>query len=225
MFEALVVHGGWDGHQPKEVGEIFRSVLVQEGFHVQVSDTLDAFNDVERLKKLDLIVPVWTMGKITGPQSQAVSAAVESGVGIAGCHGGMGDAFREDCGWQFMVGGQFVAHPGNQIPYTVNIRDTQHEITTGLGDFHVLSELYYMHVDPCIKILAVSRMPAPNTTGPHLANGAFEMPVVWTKMHGKGRVFYSSVGHDAKVVADEPHLTIMRRGFKWATAGKALARG
>lgn len=223
MPEALIVYGGWDGHQPKEVGEIFKNILTKEGFDVQVSDTLDAFNDAGRLLKLDLIVPVWTMGKITGQQSEAVGAAVESGVGIAGCHGGMCDSFRDDCRWQFMTGGQFVAHPGNQITYMVNIRDTHHEITADIKDFKVVSEQYYMHVDPCIKVLATTRVPVTGVEGPHVTNGPFDMPVVWTKLYGKGRVFYSSVGHDAQVVSQEPHITLMRRGLKWAAAGKKLA--
>jgi type 1 glutamine amidotransferase len=45
------------------------------------------------------------------------------------------------------------------------------------------------------------------------------MPVVWTKMYGKGRVFYNSLGHQANIVESEPCLTIMRRGFQWAARG------
>src|SRR5687768_3088918 len=99
--KALIVWGGWDGHQPKEVGEIFERVLREDGFEVEVSNTLDAFLDGEKLKGLDLIVPIWTMGTITGEQLNPVVDAVKSGVGIAGCHGGMCDSFREATEWQF----------------------------------------------------------------------------------------------------------------------------
>ena len=216
MRNALIVFGGWDGHHPREVTEVFRDVLSRDGFTVQTSESLETLADGQRLLALDLIVPVWTGGNITGEQVRGVSQAVQSGVGIAGCHGGMCDAFRNG-DWQFITGGQFVSHPGGgRISYTVRITDKKHPITQDIQDFQVVSEQYYMHVDPAIKILADTRVPAPGADGPHSPNGPVDMPVAWTKLWGKGRVFYSSVGHDAKVVAQEPHITLMRRGFLWA---------
>ena len=70
---------------------------------------------------LSLVVPIWTMGTITKEQEAGLLAAVKSGVGIAGWHGGMGDSFRNNTEYQWMVGGQWVAHPGNMIDYEVNI--------------------------------------------------------------------------------------------------------
>ena len=212
---ALIVWGGWDGHQPKLVADIFARVLREDGFNVEVSDTLDAFANESKLMTLSLIVPIWTMGKITNEQANPVYKAVQSGVGIAGCHGGMCDSFREATEWQFMTGGQWVAHPGNDgVEYRVKIGPTKSPITDGIKDFDVSSEQYYMHVDPAVKVLATT--PFPTADGPHVANGPFDMPVVWTKMYGKGRVFYNSLGHQANIVASEPCLTIMRRGFQWA---------
>ena len=214
---ALIVWGGWDGHQPREVADIFARVLRDEGFSVEVRDTLDAFLQRETLMNLSLIVPVWTMGAITADQLKNVCDAVAAGAGIAGCHGGMCDAFREATEWQFMTGGQWVAHPGNDgVRYRVNVRDRDHEITRGIDDFDVASEQYYMHVDPAVNVLATTRFPTPGADGPHTGNGQFDMPVVWTKRYGKGRVFYDALGHQADVVASEPNLTIMRRGFLWA---------
>jgi type 1 glutamine amidotransferase len=182
---------------------------------VEVSDTLDAFKDEAKLKTLSLIVPHWTMGKISGEQVTPVLAAVKSGVGLAGMHGGMCDAFREQTEWQFMTGGQFVAHPGNDgTRYTVEFTNVKSPITEGLKSFAVASEQYYMHVDPAVKVLATTRFPVAD--GPHTANGPVNMPVVWTKMWGTGRVFYNSLGHNAKLVAMPEVLELMRRGFNWA---------
>jgi uncharacterized protein len=212
---ALIVWGGWDGHQPKQVADIFARVLREDGFNAEVSDTLDAFKDEAKLMSLNLIVPVWTMGKITNEQANPVYKAVQSGVGMAGCHGGMCDSFREATEWQFMTGGQWVAHPGNDgVKYRVKIGPTKSPITEGIKDFDVSSEQYYMHVDPAVKVLATTQFPTAD--GPHVGNGTFDMPVVWTKMYGKGRVFYNSLGHQANIVEAEPCLTIMRRGFAWA---------
>jgi uncharacterized protein len=213
--KALIVWGGWDGHQPREIAEIYRRVLTEDGFTVEISDTLDAYKDQARLMDLNLIVPHWTMGKITTGQLNPILKAVQSGVGIAGCHGGLCDAFRENADWHFMTGGQFVAHPGNDgTEFRVKIAPTRSVITEGITDFTVKSEQYYMHVDPAVKVLAYTQFPVAD--GPHVGNGPVDMPVAWTKVFGTGRVFYNSIGHSAAVICAEPCLTLIRRGFAWA---------
>lgn len=214
--KALIVWGGWDGHEPRQVAEIFEKTLTANGFSVEVSDTLDAYKDAEKLKALDLIVPVWTMGKIAGDQLNPLLAAVKSGVGIAGCHGGMCDSFREATEYQFMTGGQWVAHPGNDgVEYMVDIRDRDHFITEGSPQsFAVKSEQYYLHVDPAVRVLATTRFPVAD--GPHSRNGIVDMPTVWTKYYGEGRVFYNALGHNASVVAQADALRLCERGFLWA---------
>ncbi|UUZ83537.1 ThuA domain-containing protein [Paenibacillus sp. P26] len=222
MKKALIVWGGWSGHQPEEVAGIFREVLEANGFAVEVSDTLEAFNDGQKLKALDLIVPVWTMGEITKEQAGNVSAAVQSGVGIAGRHGGMCDSFRNNVDWQFMTGGNWVAHPGNDgVEYVVNIKNSTSPLVEGIEDFTVKSEQYYMHVDPAVEVLATTRFPT--VPGPHSLNKAVDMPVVWTKRWGVGRVYYCSLGHQADIVEMPQVKELMRRGFLWAAEGKAKA--
>ncbi|CAG7649037.1 ThuA domain-containing protein [Paenibacillus allorhizosphaerae] len=222
MKQALIVWGGWLGHEPKEVADIFNEVLGEQGFEVEVSDTLDVFNDKEKLLALDLIVPVWTMGKISKEQAGNVSVAVQSGVGIAGCHGGMCDAFRDNVDWQFMTGGQWVAHPGNDgVEYKVNVKYSSSSLLEGIEDFDAKSEQYYLHVDPAVEVLATTRFPV--VQGPHSLNKAVDMPVVWTKRWGVGRVFYCSLGHKANIVEMPPVKEIMRRGFVWCAEGRAMA--
>lgn len=222
MKKALIVHGGWDGHEPVQVSEVFRSSLVKEGFDVEVSDTLDSFLDAEKLKSLHLIVPVWTMGKITNEQVKPVIEAVASGVGIVGCHGGMCDSFRECVEWQFMTGGQWVSHPGGDgVEYKVNVRRGSSPITEGIDDFTVKSEQYYVHVDPAIEVLATTRFPVVNWY--HASNGQVDVPVVWTKRWGHGRVFYNSLGHHADIFNIPSALELMRRGLLWAAEGKDIA--
>lgn len=222
MKKALIVQGGWDGHEPVQVSEVFSNILVKEGFEVKVSDTLDAFLDVEKLKSLHLIIPVWTMGNITKEQVTPVIEAVASGVGIAGCHGGMCDSFRDCVEWQFMTGGQWVAHPGGDgVEYKVNVRRASSPIVEGIEDFSVKSEQYYVHVDPAIEVLATTRFPVVNWY--HASNGQVDVPVVWTKKWGHGRVFYNSLGHHADIFNIPSALKLMRRGFLWAAEGKDAA--
>ena len=211
MKKALIFWGGWDGHEPKQVAEIFRKALAENDFEVEVSDTLDCLLDENKLMGLDLIVPEWTMGTIKKEQLKPLLKAVhEGGVGIAGVHGGMADSFRNETEYQFMVGGQWVAHPGGVIDYRVQIIDHVDPVTAGLNHFNMHSEQYYMHVDPAMHVLAT-------TTFEY--NGA-TMPVAWKRRYGKGRVFYSSLGHVAKDFDTPEALTIITRGMLWAADSK-----
>ncbi|MEK5396820.1 ThuA domain-containing protein [Paenibacillus sp. FSL K6-2859] len=223
MRKALIVWGGWEGHEPEQVADIFAKVLQEEQFEVEVSNTLEAFADADKLLGLDLIVPVWTMGTIDQKLVDNVSAAVQQGTGLAGCHGGMCDSFRNNVDWQFMTGGQWVAHPGNDgVNYTVEIRQSSSPLVEGLEDFSVCSEQYYLHVDPAVEILATTRFPV--IEGPHSYNKAVDMPVAWTKRWGLGRVYYNSLGHHADIVAMQQVKEMMRRGLLWAAEGKALTQ-
>jgi type 1 glutamine amidotransferase len=206
MKQALLVWGGWDGHQPEEVAGILGGVLKEEGFAVEISDTLDSFKDAEKLASVNLIVPVWTMGTITKEQLEPLLQAVKvGGTGLAGCHGGLGDSFRNETEFQYMVGGQWVAHPGNDgVSYEVRMKDLNQPLTQGIEDFTVVSEQYYMHVDPSIHVHAVTHF------------GDVEMPVVWTKLYGSGKVYYCSLGHQANIVTMPQTLELMRRGMLWA---------
>lgn len=223
MKKALIVSGGWDGHEPKEIGELFRSLLETEGFDVTVSNTLDSFDDVEALKELDLIAPVWTMGELSNERAEKVSEAVANGTGIAGCHGGMCDAFRMNVLWQFMTGGNWVSHPGGDgVEYVVNISNASSELTEGIEDFTVASEQYYLHVDPAVEVLATTRFPVYDWY--HSPNGVVDMPVVWTKRWGHGRVYYNSLGHHADIMEMAGPKELMRRGLLWAAESREIAR-
>ena len=220
--KALIVWGGWDGHEPRQVGEVFARILKSEGFAVEVSDSLDAFKR-PGLADLDLVVPVWTMGEIAAEQVNPVLEAVANGTGLAGCHGGMCDAFRKDTNWQFMTGGNWVAHPGNaEQRYRVEFKRCSSPLVDGLADFDVTSEQYYLHVDPAVEVLATTRFPTARWY--HAANGPVDMPVIWTKRWGAGRVYYNSLGHHADTFDIPAAAESMRRGFLWAGAGKRLAR-
>ncbi len=213
-MKALIVYGGWEGHEPDKVAEILAGELRDAGAEVELSDTLDAFADGEKLKSLDLIVPEWTMGEISKEQLNPLCEAVRSGVGLAGVHGGLGDSFRKATEYQFMVGGQWVAHPGNIIDYRVHIVDHADEVTAGLDHFDMRSEQYYMHVDPSNHVLATTTFEFNGCT----------MPVAWKRMYGKGRVFYSSLGHVAADLDVPEARTIIRRGMLWAGAGKQASQ-
>ncbi len=223
MSHALIVWGGWDGHAPDMAAGIFRDMLTNAGMNVTVTDSLDCFDDAAALRALDLIVPVWTDGTLSREAATNVSEAVAHGTGIAGCHGGMCDAFRSSPLWQFMTGANWVAHPGGDgVRYRVNITSDD-PLVAGIEDFDVESEQYYLHVDPANRVLATTRTDAVDWY--HSPNGAVNMPVVWTRTWGLGRVYYNALGHQPDVIAAGPAYEMLRRGMLWAAAGKALAAG
>lgn len=213
MKSALIVWGGWAGHQPQQCADLFAPILHDAGYEVEISDTLDSYLDTAKLAALDLIVPIWTQGTITPEQERGLLDAVEGGVGIAGWHGGMGDSFRNNIRYQFMVGGQWVAHPGNIIDYRVNITNHDDPITAGLADFAMHSEQYYLHVDPSNEVLATTTFDGAHT--PWIAGTV--MPVVWKRRWGAGKVFYSSLGHLASDFDVPEAREITRRGMLWAS--------
>jgi type 1 glutamine amidotransferase len=212
MPEALIAWGGWEGHEPRQCAAIVADMLREDGFAVRVENGTAAFAD-PALHRLDLIVPIITMTTIAKDELANLCAAVEGGVGLGGHHGGMGDTFRNEPAYQFMVGGQWVAHPGDIIDYRVDVARPDDPIMAGIGSFAYRSEQYYMHVDPANEVLATTTF-----SGEHCAwTAGVVMPVVWKRRHGKGRVFYSSLGHVAAEFAVPEMRTIHRRGLVWAT--------
>jgi type 1 glutamine amidotransferase len=212
MREALIVWGGWSGHEPEQCAHILAKILENQDFKVYVENTTEAFAD-PGIVDMSLIVPIVTMSKIEKEEVENLTAAVRGGVGLAGYHGGMCDAFRESVDYQFMCGGQWVQHPGNIIDYTVEVSKPDDPIMSGIpASFPYRSEQYYMHLDPSNEVLATTTFSgeyAPWIKG-------VTMPVVWKRKHGEGRVFYSSLGHVSAEFNVPEMRTIVERGMLWA---------
>lgn len=213
MKSALMVWGGWEGHEPKQCVDILAPYLHEQGFEVRIAHTLDVYLEQDYMASLSLIVQVWTMGTITPEQEKGLLDTVRSGVGIAGWHGGMGDSFRSNTQYQFMVGGQWVAHPGDTVEYEVNIINHEDPITAGLSDFAMHSEQYYMHVDPSNEVLATTTFSGEHV--PWIAGCV--MPAVWKRRYGEGRVFYTLLGHIAQDFEVPEARHIVQRGMLWAS--------
>lgn len=212
----LYTYGGWNGHEPVQSLELFKPWLEKEGAIVEAFDNLEPYADKSFMKEVDLVIQVFTMGTISNEQEKGLIEAVSSGCGLAGWHGGLCDSFRQNTNYQFMTGGQWVAHPGGVIDYQVKVTDHEDPVTRGLSDFQMHSEQYYLHVDPNMKVLATTTFDAKHAPW---IDGC-TMPVVWKKMHGKGRVFYSSLGHVMKDFEVPEALEIVQRGILWASASR-----
>jgi uncharacterized protein len=212
----LFVQGGWKGHDPLRGAERFAGLLAGRGFEPEIADSLAAYEDVDHLRTFALIVPTWTMGRITIRQQRGLMRAVAEGVGVAGWHGTMGDSFRMATSYQFLVGGQFVDHPDEIHRFRVHVpQEPDDPITRGIPDFELESEQYYMHVDPSNRVLATTTFA---TRDPEWADGVV-MPCAWRRRWGRGRVFYSSLGHFVSDFDVEELRELQLRGMTWAAEG------
>ena len=208
----LVVWGGWEGHKPSLFASHVEKWLISENANYQINNSLNAYNNFEELIKYDLIIQSVTLGQISENQEANLVKAVRSGVGIAGAHGGLADSFRNNTNYQFMIGGQFVKHPGDKVKFKINMLDD--ELTEGLDDFEIFTEQYYLHYDPNIEIIANTKFNG--ETFPWIEDVV--MPVSWKKTYGKGKVFYLSIGHDPnEFMMHEDGWKLLTRGFVWAT--------
>jgi len=208
----LVVYGGWEGHQPKVFAEKITKWLLDQKAEVKLVKGTSIYTDSNVMNDLDLIIQHITMSKMSPLETKGLISAIARGVGLAGCHGGLGDSFRDNTEYQYMVGGQFVKHPGGQVTYTVNIESKNDPITVGINDFSLHTEQYYMHIDPNLEVLASTKF-----SGIHDSwiKGAV-VPVVWKKLYGKGRVFYNSIGHSKETFEIPEVWTLIKRGVVWA---------
>lgn len=210
----LIVQGGWSGHEPGACAELVARELRAEGLEVRIEDDLAALD--EDLTRYALIVPAWTMGTLGAERETALVRAVEGGVGLGGWHGGIADGFRDSLPFKFLVGGQFVAHPGGWRRYRVEVA-SDHPVVRGLEGFAFESEQYYVHLDPSVTVLATTTFDG--SVLPWLAGVV--MPVAWLRTWGRGRVFASTLGHGAADLAAPGALALLRRGLLWAAGASA----
>ena len=208
-----VLYGGLNGHQPEYFANKISDWLKTQNANVFISDSTSIYTNGKLMNKLDLIIQHVTMNEITDDQLNGLIKAVANGTGLAGCHGGLADSFRDKTEYQYMVGGQFVKHPGGEVNYKVTIENKKDPITKGINDFKIFSEQYYMHVDPALEILASTKFSGENDPW---IKGAI-VPVVWKKKYGKGKVFYNSIGHSKNTFEIPEVWNLITRGISWAS--------
>jgi type 1 glutamine amidotransferase len=230
--QALVVRGGWDGHQPVAATEVFLPFLQANGFAVRIEDSPAVYADPEVMATFDLIVQCMTMSEITRDQVMGLREAVAAGTGLTGWHGGIADSYRASSHYLQLVGGQFANHPSrepigltgeeddNFLTYRVNLTDLgrAHPITTGIEDFELTTEQYWVLHDDLNDVLATTTHPAPPW---HPWHRPITSPAVWTRQWGKGRMVVTTPGHSPDILENANVRTIIERGMLWATRASA----
>jgi type 1 glutamine amidotransferase len=222
---AVVVRGGWDGHQPIEATDLFIPFLEQNGYRVEVFDSPAPYADPELMAATDLVVQCMTMSTIEKDELAGLTSAVANGTGLAGWHGGIADSYRNSSDYLQLVGGQFACHPpkapgertGEQsdyfIPYRVEVTAADHPVMDQIADFDLVTEQYWVLTDEYNTVLATTTL-AKNEWEPW--HRPITSPAIWTRDWGQGRVFVCTPGHDMDVVRHPDVNTIIERGMLWA---------
>lgn len=225
---ALVVRGGWDGHQPVEATELFIPHLREHGFEVRVEESPAVYADADAMAGIDLVLQCMTMSTIEKDEFWGLRAAVEAGTGFAGWHGGIADSYRNTSDYLHLVGGQFACHPGvapgertgeqsdNYVPYRVEMAAAaaDHPITAGIGDFDLVTEQYWVLADDYVDVLATTTQQVRPWDPWHRP---VTSPAIWTRRWGRGRIFVSTPGHRVEVLQVPEVNTIIKRGLLWAS--------
>jgi type 1 glutamine amidotransferase len=211
MRKALIVWGGWPGHEPEAGAQIVAGMLDEDGFAVIITNDYAAFGAFD-LGDNNLIVPIITSDVMDRAFADNLVKAVRAGTGLASYHGGLATSFRNLVAFHYLAGVQWVAHPGDIIDFRVNVEKPDDPIMAGIEDFDYHSEQYYLHFDPSIEVLASTTF-----TGEHdSVTTGVKMPVVFKRQFGTGRIFYTALGHVAAEFENEQMRTILRRGLNWA---------
>ncbi len=226
--KALVVRGGWDGHQPVEATEEFIPHLKDHNFEVLVHESPEPYADADLMGEIDLIVQSNTMNTIEREQFEGLRNAIEAGAGFAGWHGGIADSYRNNSDYLHLVGGQFATHPGkapeerrgemddNYVPhgYTITDAGREHPITHDIEDFTLTTEQYWVLADSYNDVLATTTQRVRPWDPWHRE---VTSPAIWTRLWGKGRIFVCTPGHRVDILQDETVGTVVRRGLLWAS--------
>ena len=212
MREALIVWGGWSGHEPEAGAHIVAKMLEEHDFKVYIENTHrglrrsgDRRHESHRANRHDVED---RKGRGREPDRRRERRRRRSPAITAACATRSATASTiNSC----------AAANGSPTPATSStIGSTSRSPTTRscteFSSFAYRSEQYYMHVDPANEVLATTTFSgehAPWTKG-------VVMPVVWKRRHGDGRVFYSSLGHVTAEFGVPEMKTILERGMLWA---------
>lgn len=225
---ALIVRGGWDGHQPVETTESVIPFLTANGFVLRIEESPAAYADADYMAGVDLIVQTNTMSTIADDELAGLIAAVRNGTGMGGWHGGIADSYRDSADYLQLIGGQFAHHAAkapkdqlageqadNYLTYTVNIAPERanHPIVAGISDFVLTTEQYWVLSDDYNDVLATTTVAARAFDPWHRP---VTTPAVWTREWGDGRIFVCTAGHRLEILNDPNVRTIVERGLLWA---------
>jgi type 1 glutamine amidotransferase len=203
-IKVMFLRGG--GHDWQNCPPIMKAVLENTNdFEVTFTENLDDLR--ERIKQFDIIMQYTTGMKPTKEQEDGLCDFIQNGGGYVGIHSAT-DSFKNcDRYWE-MVGGRFAGHGSGK--FTVYIYDHEHPITKGMEDFEIQDETYAHNYHRNAQMRSLTRM----------NRGNERQSMAWVSSYGKGRVFYTSNGHDRRAWENPHFQRLVVRGAYWAAGRK-----
>lgn len=190
---------GDDGHhRPIERFRLLEPALAKHKITLVYTDTVASLNP-KVLAGYDGLVIYANQEKITPDQEKSLLEFVESGKGLVPLHCAS-FCFLNSPKYIELVGAQFQKHGTGTV--TTTQQNTNHPILKNFRGFSSWDETYVhtKHNDKDRTVLEVRD----------------KEPWTWTRTHGKGRVFYTAWGHDAKTWSNPGFQNLVERGIRWA---------
>jgi len=166
----------------------------------------------ERFATVDVLMFAMTTGELPldASQKSAMIAFVNNGGGFIGTHSATDTLY----GWPDygrLVGAYFKEHPWVQEA-TVNVEDTTHPTSSGLGaSFRLLEEYYTFRENPRPSVHVLLSLNAPSVG----ASGDY--PLAWTQTVGRGRSYYNALGHFSETWNDPRFQNQIANAIRWVS--------
>ncbi|MEQ1858835.1 MAG: ThuA domain-containing protein [Chthoniobacteraceae bacterium] len=180
-----------------------KAQAAQKEFDAAVRKELEKLSPAN-LAKVDGVIFANTTGDLPLPDNDGFVAWVKAGGAFMGMHSA-GDTFHKFPGYLGMIQAEFKTH-GPQVPADLVVADRAHPATAGLPNpWDLVQEEMYEFKDGSHDVAKVRSLlylkhhPVQREVAGHF-------PVAWNRMHGKGRVFYTSLGHREDLWSADPNL-------------------
>ena len=192
----------------------------EHGFQVDATEDAKAFTD-ENLKQYDLICFASTTGTILdSDQKKAMEHFVESGKGWMGIHSASDTEY--DWPWYAsLVGAYFRTHPPGGQHVKVQIENRGNPSTNGMPSHWIRpDEWYEWRANPRSKVQVLASL----DEGYYKPNPQ-DHPIAWCHWQGKGRSWYTEMGHYKEAYSDKIYLSHLYGGLMWAAQGSRRPDG
>jgi type 1 glutamine amidotransferase len=178
--------------------------------YARTDEELVAKMTVKALAGYDGVVFASTTGELPLPDRQGFVDWVAAGHAFVGIHSAT-DTYHEWPPFIQMIGGEFKTH-GPQVKVALLVQDAKHPATRGMASpLEVFDEIYQyksFERERVHTLLALDKHPNEGTPGFY--------PLAWTRAHGKGRVFYTGLGHREDVLEASWFRKHLLGGTLWA---------
>lgn len=183
--------------------------------YARTDEELAAKMSMEALKNYDGVVFASTTGDLPLPDRDGFLNWIKAGHAFIGIHAAA-DTFHNYPPYIEMLDGEFKAH-GPQIKVQTQNRDAKHLAMKDWGATRdVYDEIYtYKNFDPAKVHLLMALDKNPNKSVPEFDQAGL-YPLAWTRAYGKGRIFYTALGHREDVLEADYYQKHLLGGILWA---------